>query len=284
MAMHKAEKLTLLGVFLNFILFVLKFTIGFLSNSLALMSDAFNSLGDIVSYTGIYFAVRIAHKRADDDHPFGHKRAEPIAGFVIALFTFLLAIEIMKNAVTGFFQPRVYAYEGYAIGVLLFTMVVKSGMAFFYSRAGKEHNSPALRAGATDSKNDVLVSGIALIGVVGPWIGFPLLDSIAALIISLYIFYSGYRIGKENVDYLMGKSPPQEEIEKIKALVMKVGGVKGINDVRAHYIGHHIHIEIHIEVDKHMTTENSHGIGKEVQHAVENHGYVDKAFIHIDPR
>jgi cation diffusion facilitator family transporter len=281
--MKRAEKTTLIGVFLNIILFIAKFIIGLLSNSLALMSDAFNSLGDIISYSAIFFAVKIAHKEADTDHPFGHHRAEPIAGFVVSLFTFLLAVEIMKNAFSSFFSPRAYSHEYFAVAVLIFTMIVKIFMSYFYSKVGKKENSPALRAGAVDSRNDVLVSGIALAGVIGPWIGFSLLDSIAAVVISLYIFYSAYKIGKENIDFLMGKTLPQEEINIIKKNAMKIKGVKGINDLRAHYVGNYAHIEIHIEVDKDLSTQASHHIGKEVQYIIERLDFVDKAFIHIDP-
>ena len=120
--------------------------------------------------------------------------------------------------------------------------------------------------------------------MIGSGIGIYVLDSAAALFISLFIFYSCYRIGIENIDYLMGKAPPLQYIEKIKKTVLKIKGVAGINDVRAHYVGNKIHIEIHIEVGKKLSTERSHGIGKDVQRAVEAFDYVDKAFIHIDPR
>jgi len=281
--MNRAEQTTLIGVFLNIILFVAKITIGLLSNSLSLLSDAFNSLTDIVSYTGIYIAVRISNKKADHDHPFGHHRAQPIAGFVVSLFTFLLAFEIMKNAIIGFFNPRTYSYEFYAIGVLIFTMIVKIFMSYYYGQVGKKENSPAVKAGSIDSRNDVLVSGIALTGVIGPWIGFPLLDIVAAFIIGLFIFYSGYKIGIENIDYLMGKSPPKNELDEIKKTALKIKGVKGVNEVKAHYVGNYVHIEIHIEVNKNMSTQDSHDIGKQVQYALEKLNYVDKAFIHIDP-
>jgi cation diffusion facilitator family transporter len=281
--MNKSEKTTIVGVFLNICLFIIKIIVGLLSNSLALLSDAFNSLGDIVSYTGIHYAVKIAHKEADIDHPFGHKRAEPIAGFVISLFTILLAIEIMRNAITGFFQTRVYSYENYAIGVLILTMVIKTGMSYYYNKVGKTENSPALRAGAVDSRNDVLASGIALIGVIGPRLGYPWLDSFAALIISLFIFYSGYKIGKENIDYLMGKTAPDEQLKEIKKIALKVKGVKSLNDLRTHYIGNCLHVEIHVDVDENISTKESHRIGKEVQFMLERLDYVDKAFVHIDP-
>lgn len=281
--MRDTEKLTLIGVFLNLFLFVGKFIIGTISNSLSLLSDAFNSLADIISYSGIYLAVKIAHKHPDHDHPFGHKRAEPIAAFVISIFTFILAFEILKNAVFSFFTVRTYQYESLAAGILIITMLLKIGMYYLYNKSGKENDSPALRAGAVDSKNDALTGAIALIGVMGPWLGVPLLDSISALLIGFYILYSGYKIAKENLDYLMGKSPSIEIINKIKSHAMKTKGVKGINDVRAHYIGHHIHIEIHIEVDKNLSTKISHDIGKDVEKEISKVGFVDKAFVHIDP-
>ncbi len=281
--MKKSEKTTLIGVFLNIVLFIAKLIVGLLSNSLAVLSDAFNSLGDIISYTAIFFAVRVGSKKADEDHPFGHSRAEPLAGFVVALFTFLLAVEIFRSAILAFFTQRTYSYEIYAVSVLVFTMIIKSFMSFYYNKVGKEENSPALRAGAVDSRNDVLVSGVALAGVIGPYVGFSLLDTIAALLISLFIFYSAYKIGKENVDYLMGKSAPIENIEEIKRLAKKIKGVKNIHDLRAHYVGNYLHLEIHIVVDENLSTKESHRIGKEVQYVLERLSYVDKAFIHIDP-
>jgi cation diffusion facilitator family transporter len=281
--MHKAEKVSIIGVFLNLVLFVLKFVIGLLSNSLALMSDAFNSLGDIISYTGIHFAVKIGHKKPDEDHPFGHTRAEPLAGFVVSIFTLLLAVEVFRSAISGFFSPRTYSYEIYAIIVLVFTMIVKSFMAFYYNKVSKEENSPALKAGSVDSRNDILVSGVALAGVIGPWIGFSILDVIAALLISLFIFYSAYKIGRENVDYLMGKSASIENIDEIRKAAKKVKGVKGVHDLKAHYVGNYLHLEIHVSVNEDISTRASHRIGKEVQFVIERLPYVDKAFVHIDP-
>jgi cation diffusion facilitator family transporter len=283
MAMEKYERISIIGVLLNIILFSAKIIIALLSNSLALMSDTFNSLTDIVSYTAIYVAVKVSNKKPDSDHQFGHHRAEPIAGLIVSVFAALLAFQVLNTAITSFSSPRHYAYEYAAIGVLLFTMIVKSLMYLFFTKIGVKHNRPAIKAAGIDSRNDVLVSSIALIGVIGPWIGMPLFDSIAALVISMIIFYSAYKIGIENVDFLMGKSPPQEILDRVKNTVLRIRGVKGINDFRAHYVGNYIHVEIHIEVDKDMKTQRSHNIGKKVQAAVEKHYNIEKAFIHIDP-
>jgi cation diffusion facilitator family transporter len=130
----------------------------------------------------------------------------------------------------------------------------------------------------------VLTSGVALGGVAGAYLGFPLLDSVAAIVISFFIFYSAYRLGRENIDYLMGKRPPKEEIASLKEVAARVKGVHGINTVRAQYAGNLIQIEIHVEVDRNISTEESHRIGKKVERALERSECVGKAFVHIDPR
>ena len=281
--MHESEKVSLIGVVLNAVLFVSKITIGLLSNSLSLLSDAVNSLLDIISYIGIYIAVKTSNKKADKGHPFGHHRAEPIAGLIIAVFAGILGFQIATNAIKNIFNPEEVQFGFAAVIVLVIAILVKIGMALYFSKKGKELNRPAIRAAAVDSRNDVLASFVAIIGVVGPFVGFPILDSIASILISIFILYSGYEIGIENINYLMGHAPSDESIERIKKKTLSVKGVKGFNDVNAHYVGSYIHVEVHVEVDKKLSTLKSHDIGKEVQFAVEKLDDVDKAFIHIDP-
>ncbi len=282
--MDKSERISIAGIGLNLLLFIAKLFAGIITGSLSVLSDAFNSLTDIISYTCIFIAVRISNKKADQGHPFGHHRAEPIAGLIVAIFAGILAFEIIRSAVRGLFYPEPVSKEGIGIIVLLGTIVIKSAMSYYLSRKGRELRRPALSAAGVDSRNDVLVSAIALLGVVGPWIGIERLDSVSAFVISLFIFYSGYRIAIENLDYLMGRSPAEEEMEKIRKKALSIKGVTGLNDVRAHYVGNFIHVEIHIEMHKDLTLQRAHEIGKDVQRAVEKMEGIDKAFIHIDPR
>ncbi|NTV22920.1 MAG: cation transporter [Nanoarchaeota archaeon] len=281
--MEEQEKVTSRGVFLNVFLFLIKLTAGIFSGSLAVMSDAFNSLTDIISYSAIHFAVKESDRKADEGHPFGHHRAEPIAGLVVAIFAGILSFEIIKSAASGLFNPRTIAFETFAVIVLMVTMVTKFFMSRYFLKKGEELDRPAIRAAGIDSRNDVFMSSIALFGVIGQRLGVPVLDSIAAIVIAGFVFYSGYRLGVENIDYLMGKAPPKEKVDEMKKLALRIKGVRGLNDVRAHYVGNYIHVEIHVEVDKHLDTKTSHDIGKQVQYAVEKLKHVDKAFIHIDP-
>lgn len=281
--MHKSEKISIVGVFLNTLLFIGKLSFGLLSNSLSLISDAINSFLDIITYTGIYIAVKISNKKADKGHPFGHHRAEPIAGLIVAIFAGILGFEIASNAIKNIINPNLVNFNIGSVIILIIAILIKLGMAIYLTKKGKQLKRPSLKAAGIDSRNDVLASSVALIGVVSPWLGFPVLDSIASILISLFIFYSGYDIAIENIDYLMGHAPSEDTIKKIKKKTLDVKGVKGFNDVNAHYVGSYVHVEVHIEVDKKLTTERSHDIGKKVQYAVEILDEVDKAFIHIDP-
>ncbi len=281
--MKKSEKISISGIILNSILFISKFIVGMTSGSIALISDAINSFTDIFASAIIFIAVRVSNKKADESHPFGHYRAEPIAGLIVAIFTGIVGFEIAKVAIINLFSEHSNSVGYAAVAVLLFSISVKSGMSYYYIRKGKSMKRPAIKAAGIDSRNDVFVSLVALIGVFGAIYGYHKLDDIAALIISIFIFYFGYQIGIENLDFLMGKTPSRTFIEKIKDATREVKGVKGINDVRAHYVGNRIHIEIHIEVGKNYLTKKSHDIGKEVQRKVEKFSEIGKAFIHIDP-
>jgi cation diffusion facilitator family transporter len=274
------EKITILGIIFNSILFILKLIAGIASRSTAVISDAFNSLTDIVSSIFIHIAVRIGNKKADLDHPFGHDRAEPVAAFISAVFAAVLGIELIRNAIESIYHQKDINLGGFTVSVLIVTIIIKTWM---WLSLKEKKDSPALKAMSIDSRNDIFTSGVALIGLIGAYLGMSYIDSISALIISFFILGTAYRIGIENIDYLMGKSASDELMHKIRMMALGIKGIKGINDLRAHYVGNRVHVEIHVEVNKSITTKKSHDLGKTVQRKIESMPNVCRAFIHIDP-
>lgn len=274
---------TFIAIFLNILLFILKVIAGLMSGSLALISDAFNSLTDIVASTAIFFAVKMSSKGADAGHPFGHARVQPLVGFVVAILTGILGFEIFRQAIGGLVSPKLLVISVFAICVPIFTILVKGFMMIFFFRKADKYNSPAFKAIAVDARNDVYLALVVLVSLICSYFSVPYLDSLVAMGIGFFILFAGYDLGLENYHYLIGKAPPLEQIHKMKELARKVKGVKGLNDVRAHYVGNYVHVEIHIEVEKHLETIVSHEIGKKVQFALEELDFVDKAFVHIDP-
>lgn len=283
MSDKKAYFASLVGLIGNIFLFICKISIGLMTNSLAVISDAVNSFTDIIASFAISWSVKISQQKPDKDHPFGHSRAEPIAAFVVSLFMAIAAFEILKAGVMRFFINQEVLFSKLAVGVLLLSVFVKIGMYLYLKNAARLTKSCALEATATDCINDVWASSIALVGVVGVYLNYPALDSFVAVLIAFWIGYSAYQIGSENIDYLMGRAPSQKIIEKCKKAALQVEGVKNAHDILAHYVGTIIHVEIHIEVKSSLSTQESHKIGKDVQNALLKQELIKQVFVHIDP-
>jgi cation diffusion facilitator family transporter len=281
--MDKETKASFVAWLINIVLFAVKMAAGLLSGSLAVLSDAFNSLTDIISYAIIFIAVRFSKQQPDADHPYGHRGAQPLAAFIVAVFQGVLAFEILKTAADNliFGSPTV-AVTAFTFAALLFNIIVKLGMSHFLGKYGRELNSASLRSISTDSRNDVLASSIAILGLIGVYFGDGIFDNGAAILIAFYILYSGFRMAKENIDYMMGASPPRELLHEIRKSASSVKDVKRIEKVRAHYIGDRVHAEVEIVLSKSLTPEQTHKIGVEVQKAVERMDLVERAFVHID--
>lgn len=281
--MNKGAKATVFGLLANILLFVIKIVAGLMSNSLAIISDAINSLQDIITSSAVMIGVQVSRKRADTTHPFGHRRAEPVAGLIVAIFAAVLGFEVIRRGVVGLFYEAEIIFGFFALGVMIVTMLVKSYMFYSFKKISQEIKSPAIFASAIDSRNDVLTSLIALIGFVGGAFSVAYVDTVAAIIIGLFIIYSGYLIGVENIDYLIGKGPSLDMVQDIKRKAKSVAGVKHVHDVKAHYVGDRLHVQVHIELDKRLSLQKAHTIGKKVEDAVGSIDLVAKVFVHIDP-
>jgi cation diffusion facilitator family transporter len=275
---------TLVGLVLNAVLCALKLTVGLAASSLALISDGVNSLTDAVSSLAIMVAVSVSHKEADEGHPFGHHRAEPIAGLILAVFAGIAGFEILKAAVVRLYTGEVAQIRGpWPFLVLIVSILAKGGLSLFYRRIGRRLNSPAMLAGAADSQIDVFISLAALIAVTATYAGVPFLDPATALVISFFIFGTGYRIGRKNIDYLMGRSPDPAALREIRELVDHVPEVIRIDDIRAHYVGHYVHVALEITVAGDISTHDSHDLEERVKQLLEGVAWIDRAFIHVNP-
>ena len=280
---HRLKRATDVALGINIFLFIIKAIVGVLSNSIAVISEALNSFTDILVSIGIKIAVNISREKPDSKHQFGHNAAQPIAAFILAVFAFVVGINIIEESIKRLLSPEVVHTIPSVYIVLAITIVTKILLNRYQIKIAKMFNSPAIRAAAVDSINDVLASSIAMIGIIGAALKMTYIDSIAGIMVAMFIFKSGYEVARENLDYLMGRSATKEFDEKLKLITLGIEGVKGINDLRSHYVGNKFHVEIHIEVDKNATTRISHDIGNMVRSRLEQEDDVQKVFVHIDP-
>lgn len=277
------ERASLAILILNAFLFCLKITGALLFGSVALLSDAINSLTDIFSSVISLVSVKVSQKAADESHPFGHDRAQPLAAFVTAVLMGVFGFEIIKIAAEKIVNGSAQLNSAPVIAVLTATIIVKTLMWIFAGNAVKKTGSPVLEAAATDARNDVIVDIIAITGVYLAGIGFPLFDPIAALIIGLYVIKSAADIALKNTHYLMGKSPSDHVIEEIKKEALATKGVIKINSAKAQYMGDCLQVEIHVGLDKKTNLEKAHEIGEEIEKKIEEMDKISDCIVHIDP-
>ena len=282
--MKKTIFASYVALFANAFLLLIKTIAAYLSGSIALASDAVNSFTDVISSIAIFFAVKSSGKRADENYNYGHKRAEPLAGIMVAIFGSVLGLEVLRNALFGFLNPKEIIIQNFAVFVVAITIILKFFLYIYFRFMFIKHKRhPSLSALSIDSRNDMFISFLVLAGFLFYNLNFHYADNIAGLLIGFWIIGSSLQIGITNSDYLMGKRPPEDVINHIREKAISVEGVKGLNDVFAQYIGPYIHTEVHIELEKNLKVPEAHDIGKKVQRKLERSELIDRAFIHIDP-
>lgn len=271
------------GIIGNILLFIAKLTIGFISNSIAIISDAFNSLTDVVNSIILFFSVKVGSKSADKDHPFGHHRSEPVGGLIVAVLTIVLGFEIARIAATRLITKTAPIFSITVVFILLLTILIKSFMYLYTRSAWKKTKSTAVFALMVDHRNDIWISLGAVIGFLGSNYGVYFLDALVAFFIGIWIIKVGFSIGARNVKYLMGEAPDPELVEKILGIVLNVSGVSSIQKIKAHYVGTLLQVEVHIRVSRNISVYRAHTIETNVRKAIEKLKEVDRAFVHLDP-
>ncbi len=279
----KAKIAIFLSLIGNSLIFITKLIIGIFSNSIAVISDAIHQLTDIIDSVVMFYCVKLSYEGADETHHYGHHRAQPIAALVASIFIGIAGFEIIRIAFERFFEDKIIVFEWYFVWLLILTLLIKVPMAFYFNKVAREIKSPAIMADAVESRNELILTSATISSLFLSKYNYVVYDTAIGFLIGLIVLYSSYKILKENIDYLMGHSPDLKILNMIKSKALSVDGVKGLNDLKAHYVGSAIHAEIHIEVDKGINIKKAHDIGKLVERNVEGLGCVKEAFVHIDP-
>jgi len=270
---------------INAALVVAKGVIWWVTGSLAVESEAINSLADTAYSAVIVAGLYLTTRPPDFEHPHGHERIEPFVSLFVALGIFLAGGFVLFQAGRALMSGEVaVASGGAAVAVLAATIAVKLGLYRYLQSVGERHNSPALIATALDNRADVLTAGAALVGVAGASLGYPLADPLAALVVAAGILYTGVEIIRDNLDYLLGAAPPEELRAEIVSRALAHPDVRGAHDVIAHYVGPEIDVSLHIEVEGDRTLREAHRIETEVIEAIAALPEIDDVFVHVDPR
>ena len=279
------RRVGLLVLAANVVLAATKSWVWLQTGSLAVGSEAANSLVDAVYATVVLGGLYLTTQPPDTEHPHGHERIEPFVALAIALGIFVTAGAILWQSLTAVFDGSVQVTEGpAAIGILAVAAAGKLGLYRYCLAASRTHSSPALAAMALDNRNDVLTASAALVGVVGARFGLPLLDPLAATVVAGGILYSGVEVVRDNVPYLVGGAPSEDRQTAIVRRALAHPDVEGVHEVIAHYVGPEIDVSLHIEIEGERTLNEAHAIESAVVESIRALDDIDDVFVHIDPK
>lgn len=266
----------------NCLLFILKYWAGIVSGSLALIADAWHTLGDSFSSVVVIAGARVSEKPADKEHPFGHGRAELVAALIVGFLLAIIGFNFMLEAYHRLQDKTEATYGIIAIGVTIASIVIKELMAQYALWAYRKTGSKSLKADAWHHRSDAISSVIILIGIFAGqkywWI-----DGVLSLIVALLIFYTAYEIIKETVSPLLGETPDPDLINQLKEICNSHTNFDThLHHIHIHRYGNHSELTLHLCFPPNLSIQKAHDITEDIEKHIRTE--LDMvATIHMEP-
>lgn len=282
-----ANRVSIITIIGNVILSFVKLLAGIIAHSSAMISDAVHSASDVFSTIVVIIGIKLASKESDKEHPYGHERLECVAAIILAMVLFItglgIGMEALKNILHGNYSdlpmPGILALIAAIISI-----VSKEGMYWYTRYYAKRIDSSALMADAWHHRSDAFSSIGALIGIGGARLGFPIMDSIASLVIFVFIVKAAFDIFKDAMDKMIDHSCDDETEKQIHDCVMKNENVMGIDLLQTRIFGNKIYVDVEIQADASYTLQEAHNIAEAVHDDIErNFPKVKHIMVHVNP-
>ncbi len=271
----------ILSIIVNTGLFVLKFWIGTLVGSIALVADAWHSLSDSFTSLIVLIGINVSQKPADREHPFGHGRFELIASVIIAVILGMVALDLIVESVAKIKSGQTTEFGKAAVIALVVSIVMKELLAQYAIRAGRRINSQALIADGWHHRSDSISTLLILAGIfLNPYL--PWIDGTLGIIVSCILLYAGYRILSSSVSKLIGEKPDDDLLASVRKIASELYDRNlGLHHFHLHEYGEHSELTFHISLPGDMSLREAHGIADRIEEAVrEKHGL--EVTIHMD--
>lgn len=274
---------SVVGIVVNFLLFVGKFVVGTLFGSVAISADAINNLSDAGSSFISLISFKISSKPADREHPFGHARIEYIASMAVGVIVLFIGFDLLKESFLKILTPSSMEKSYIVLAVLVLSILAKLWLGLFYRSIAKKINSELLKAASADSFSDVFSTGATLLSAL-VWMFFDLnIDAYVGLIVSVFILIAGLKILNENKNIILGSAPDPEIIEIIRTKALEDKRIIGIHDLMVHSYGAGATIaSFHAEVDGKGDFFEAHDLIDNIEKQL-FHEYNINCTIHMDP-
>lgn len=282
-----AMRVSTVSIIVNLILSFFKLLAGIVAKSGAMVSDAVHSASDVFSTVIVIVGVNIAAKKSDEEHQYGHERMECVASIILAAILFATGIGIGIGGVEKIIGGQYGKLEvpgSLALIAAIGSIVVKEWMYWYTRAAAKKINSGALMADAWHHRSDALSSIGASIGILGARMGFPILDSVASVVICLFIGKAAFDIFKDAINKLVDKSCDEAVVEQMKVVINAQEGVLHIDQIKSRLFGAKIYVDIEIAADGSQSLDEAHKIAEAVHDAIElEFPDVKHCMVHVNP-
>ena len=282
-----ANRVSITSIVANVLLSLLKLLAGIIAHSSAMVSDAIHSASDVFSTFVVMIGIRLAAKKPDKEHPYGHERLECVAAIVLAMVLLMTGLAIgggaFKNIIQGNYnnlkEPGILALVAAIVSI-----IVKEGMYWYTRFNAKKIDSSALMADAWHHRSDAFSSIGALVGIAGARMGFPIMDSVASLVIFVFIAKAAFDIFKDAMDKMVDHSCGEETEKEMYDCAMKNENVLGIDLLQTRIFGNKIYVDLEIQADGNITLQEAHDIAEEVHDEIETHfPKVKHIMVHVNP-
>ena len=271
------------GMIGNIFLLLIKAIVGFASKSQAMIADCINSAGDIFASLMTFIGNKIASTPGDEDHNFGHGKAEYIFSLFIAISMIFVSLKTIIDAVITLFTGNEIIFSWWLVAVCIITIATKAFL-FFYTRAMyKKYNNILLEASMQDHRNDCIITTFTLISILLSSKGINWFDSVVGIGISAWICKTGIEIFMESYNILMDVSIDEDTKDIILDLVHAYKEVKGVNGISSTPVGYQYIVVLTIAVDGNMTTFDSHKLADDLEKNIVELDKVYKAIVHVEP-
>ncbi|TCP60797.1 cation diffusion facilitator family transporter [Baia soyae] len=280
--MEEAQKGAWLSIGAYLLLAIVKLAVGLWAHSEAVSADGLNNVTDILLSIAILIGLKVSLQPADDDHHYGHKKAETVATLVAASFMVLVGLEVWIRAITAIGNPETIAIHPVALWISLLSAFLMLMVSLYNARLSKKTGSRALAAASKDNRSDAWVSIGAVVGIVGTWIGYPWLDAVSAVVIGFLIIRTGWEVAKPAI-LCLTDGVDQSSLQGMVDEVSQIDQVQKVIKFRARSHGSCYHIEVTIGVDPHLSVLKSHEVTEQVEEQLLKNKQIEYVHVHVEP-
>ncbi|WP_026886332.1 cation diffusion facilitator family transporter [Clostridium beijerinckii] len=277
-----AERGARVSIIAYITLSLLKLGVGFLAQSKALLADGINNTTDIIASVAVLIGLKISGKPADDDHPYGHLRAETIASLIASLIMLAVGLDVLYNAIKSviFFNPKAPDLISAVVAIFCAAAIY---MVYRYNmRIAVKIKSSGLMAAAKDNLSDAWVSIGTTIGIVASQFGFPWIDPLAAVVVSALILKTGWDIFRE-ATHNLSDGFSREKLDGITKSINQVPGVKQIKNIRARVHGNNILLDLVVSVSSELSLVEGHSITEKIEDKLKEDLDITQVMVHVEP-